>query len=129
MSNTNTGGTKSNSYSNTSSSSNTTSNWSSKGGSSGCSGTGKNGGCGTATAAKTGTTYNVNEIPTAGCYVCNWNGSLLRVGTGCFSSSGNAAFSFACSDDLTVTYLGDDPTASLETCRNQANSASVYSNF
>jgi hypothetical protein len=94
-----------------------------------------NEGTGTATTTSTcteiacGTTYGVNEIPTPGAYVCNWNGSLLRVSTACFTNAGFTNFNFTSSDPLTVTYLTNDPTASVEDCRTWATDANVFCNF
>jgi hypothetical protein len=76
-----------------------------------------------------GSTYSVNEIPTAGCYVCHWNGSLLRVSEAAFTTSGFTSFNFTSSDPLTVTYLTNDPTASVESCRKNATGSNVYCNF
>ena len=83
----------------------------------------------TCTEYKAGTTWDVNAITSPGCYVCNWNGSLLRVSDTCFSSSNFTGFNFTSSDSLTVTYLTNDPTATVETCRDIATSTYVYTNF
>lgn len=93
-------------------------------GSTGC-GTGSS----TCTNIKPGTTFNVNEVTSPGCYVCNWNGSLLRIGSNGFNGNGNMTFSFQCSDPLSVTYLTDEPTTSIEECRAIANAAYTYFNF
>ncbi len=83
----------------------------------------------TCTTIKPGTSYDVNQIPSAGCYVCNWNGSLLRINASCFESNGKTTFSYWSSDPLTVTYLTDNPNAPVETCREIANAAYTYFNF
>ena len=85
----------------------------------------------TATVAEPtcGTTYSVNEIPSPGCYVCHWNGSLLRVSNAAFTVAGFTSFNFTSSDPMTVTYLTNDPTATIEECRTDANGANVYANF
>jgi hypothetical protein len=76
-----------------------------------------------------GSSWSVNEIPTPGCYVCHWNGSLLRVSDAAFTTGGFTSFNFTSSDPLTVTYLTNDPTATIEECRNWANGTNVYCNF
>lgn len=76
-----------------------------------------------------GNTYDVNEIPAAGCYVCNWNGSLLRISEAAFTSGGFTSFNFTSTDPLTVTYLCSDPAATLEECRSSATGYNVYCNF
>lgn len=76
-----------------------------------------------------GTNYDVNEIPSPGCYVCNWNGALMRVSDAAFMSGGFTSFNFTCTDPLTVTYLCCDPTATVEECRNWASGSNVYCNF
>jgi Zn-dependent M28 family amino/carboxypeptidase len=76
-----------------------------------------------------GSTYGVNEIPGPGAYVCHWNGSLLRVSDAAFTSGGFTSFNFTSSDPLTVTFLTNDPTATLETCRSYATGTNVYCNF
>ena len=90
-------------------------------------------GGGTATATCTtmtaGTTCSVNEITTPGCYVCNWNGSLLRVNDNCFDSSNNTWFSFWSNDSLTCTFICDNPYASIGECRETAKACGVSCNF
>ena len=83
----------------------------------------------TATEPTCGTTYSVNEIPSPGCYVCHWNGSLLRVSGAAFTAAGFTSFNFTSSDPMTVTYLTNNPTATTEECRTEANAANVYANF
>jgi hypothetical protein len=83
----------------------------------------------TCSEATPGTAYNVNEIPTPGCYSCSWNGALLRVSGAGFASNGYTTFNFTSSEPMTVTYLTDDPTASLEECRRIAARSNVYSAF
>jgi len=95
----------------------------------GTSNPGSNSSTSTCTEVTIGTTCEANAITSPGCYVCNWNGSLLRVTNSCFTTSNSVAFSYACSDPLTVTFLSNDPTATLEQCRTIANGAHVYSNF
>ncbi len=113
--------TNNNTYSNTNCNSNTTD---------GCStGNTSKTATGTCTEYAAGTTFDVNALTSPGCYVCNWNGSLLRVSDTCFSSSNFTGFNFTCSDTLTVTYLTNDPTATTETCRSLASSCYVYTNF
>jgi Zn-dependent M28 family amino/carboxypeptidase len=76
-----------------------------------------------------GSTFSVNEIPSPGCYACHWNGSLLRVSDAAFTSGGFTSFNFTSSDPMTVTYLTNDPTATIENCRTWADGANVYCNF
>ena len=85
----------------------------------------------TATVAEPtcGTTCSVNEITSPGCYVCHWNGSLLRVSGAAFTAAGFTSFNFTSSDPMTVTYLTNNPTATTEECRTEASAANVYANF
>ena len=83
----------------------------------------------TCTETPTGTTFTVNDIATPGCYVCNWNGSLLRLNDSCFDSSNNTYFSFSSNDTMTVTFLSDNPYASIGECRQIANSSDITFNF
>lgn len=75
-----------------------------------------NGTCTTTTTAP-GTTCAVNEITTPGCYVCNWNGALWRVGENCFDADGNCCTTFECSTPMTVTFLCDDPDCTTTEAR------------
>ena len=92
-------------------------------------------GCSTGSATATcsdittGTTFSVNEITTPGCYVCNWNGSLLRVNENSFDSSGNTYFTFSSNETLTVTYLSENPYSAIGECRTTAKNCGVSFNF
>lgn len=102
----------------------------------GTTGTSKNYGTGntstgtaTCSPTATGTSFTVNDITSPGCYVCDWNGALLRLNDSCFDSSNNTYFSFSSNDTLTVTYLTDNPYASVGECRQIANSSDIIFNF
>ena len=86
-------------------------------------------GTATCTTFEPGTAYSVNEINTPGCYVCNWNGALLRVNENCFDSSNNTWFSFWSNDPLNVTYLTDNPYASIGECRELAKTYKISTNY
>ena len=83
----------------------------------------------TCTTTMPGTTCTINEISSPGCYVCNWNGSLLRVNESCFDSSNNTWFSFCSNDTLTVTFLCENPYTSIGECRDLAKTYRVPCNY
>ena len=89
--------------------------------------------CGSATATctefTTGTTFGINDITSPGCYVCNWNGSLLRINESCFDSSGHTYFAFSSNETLTVTYLTDNAYSPVGECRQTAKSSGISVNF
>ena len=94
-------------------------------------------GCGTGTESKsdactatmTCATCDVNAITSPGCYVCHWDGSLLRVDESCFTVSGCMSFSLTCNQPMSVTCVSDDPNASMEACRTAARALNLCCNF
>ncbi len=61
-----------------------------------------------------------DQISTAGTYVCNWNGHLLRVPPESVSPDRAPGFNIVGADPLFVTKISDDPELNLQTARQSA---------
>lgn len=60
------------------------------------------------------------DISEAGCYVCNWNGHLLRLA---YSSAGTPVVSIISSRELSLTKLSDNPFIPLSEAKSLAATA------
>ena len=77
----------------------------------------------TETRIMPGTMVPMESIVDPGCYVCNWNGFLLRVEEECLNENGTTTFEVIGNGPLFVTYLSDDPYCEISEAR---TFASVY---
>ena len=79
-----------------------------------------NTGSATCTPTAIGTTCAVNDITTPGSYVCNWNGSLLRVDDTAFDRNGSFGCSYESNETLNVTFISEDPNCTTSYARSAA---------
>ncbi len=61
-----------------------------------------------------------DQIRSAGTYVCNWSGHLLRVPPDSISQGGAPGFNIVGADPLFVTKISDDHELNLQTARQSA---------
>ena len=70
-----------------------------------------------------------DQIRSAGTYVCNWSGHLLRVPPESISSDGTLGFNIVGADPLFVTKISDDPELNLHTARRSASELNLTIGF
>ncbi len=79
------------------------------------------------TAAPTSLAWN--QIRSAGTYVCNWSGHLLRVPPESISHDGTPGFNIVGADPLFVTKISDDPELNLHSARQSASELNLTIGF
>ena len=81
------------------------------------------------TAPRAGVAVPFDAITSAGAYVCNWSGHLLRVPEHGLLPSGPLAVNMVGGEPLTVTKISDDPDLPLSEARGLAWSYGVNVGF
>jgi len=69
---------------------------------------------------RTGATVPLDGIGSAGAYVCNWSGHLLRVPPTSVKVAGRLDLNIVGGEPLTVTKISDDPDLPLSQARGLA---------
>ncbi len=80
-----------------------------------------------ASAAPTSLAWN--QICSAGTYVCNWSGHLLRVPPESVSPDGTPGFNIVGADPLFVTKISDDHELNLQIARQSASELNLSIGF
>ncbi len=78
---------------------------------------------------RAGAAVPFDAITSAGAYVCNWSGHLLRVPEHSLLPGGPLALNMVGGAPLTVTKISDDPDLSLSEARSLAASYGVNVGF
>ncbi len=78
---------------------------------------------------RAGAAVPFDAITSAGAYVCNWSGHLLRVPEHSLLPGGPLALNLVGGEPLTVTKISDDPDLPLSKARGLAQSYGVSVGF
>lgn len=78
---------------------------------------------------RAGVAVPFDAITSAGAYVCNWSGHLLRVPQHSLLPGGPLALNLVGGEPLTVTKISDDPDLPLSEARGLAGSYGVSVGF
>ena len=77
----------------------------------------------------TGTTVPFDGIQEPGCYVCNWNGHLLRVPEDGVAAGRSPVLTFCGPEPLFVTKIADNPFIPLTKARMVGSNLDIAVNF